>query len=136
MAQILAQNKMEELIRTLSLDSGPASSFQEGAPSVFPPEGPGSFQSSVLMEAEDVSAFAWIAEAKPSTDNAGRLDITLHVYVTQTRIRPQKASEPDRDFYVPDDWEWFSFKHALNDNSVEVITGKEKLRILSAVALP
>lgn len=135
MAQILAQSKMEELIRTLPSDPYLASSLDENGSSQILNKRPGSFQEYALMQAEDVSPFMWIAEAKPSTDNAGLLHVTLYVYVTQTRTKSEKASTPVNDFYVSEDRELFSFAHSLSDGAVEVINGKEKLRVSSAVAL-
>jgi len=136
MAQILAQSKMEELIRTISVDPKLGTSFgKDDSPRILNKE-PGSFPDLAYMQAEDVTPFRWLAEAKPAPGNPGILDLTLHIYVTRTRTKSDQASMPADDFYISDDREWFNFKRSLGDGSIEVITGKEKLRVSSAIALP
>jgi len=62
--------------------------------------------------------------------------LTLYIYVVDKRIKEEKSSEPIEDFHVSDDREHFTYIHTLSDGSVEVMRGKEKLRVSSAVALP
>jgi type II secretory pathway pseudopilin PulG len=136
MAQILAQAKMEEFIRTLPLETTPAFSPGDTGTSQFLNEIPASFDGLAYAESEDISPFRWVAEATPSVDNPGLLNLTLHVYVVEKRIKSQKSSTLVKDLYIPEDREWFSFTHSLSDGTVEVVNGKEKLRVSSAIALP
>ena len=136
MAQILAQAKMEELFRTLFSDTSPALPPGEaGAPRVLN-ERPGSFDDFAYAQSEDITPFRWVAEVKPSADNPVLLNLSLHVYITEKRIKSEKVSVPVEDFYISEDRERFSFTHTLSDGSVEVIHGKEKVRVSSAIALP
>lgn len=135
MAQILAQNKMEELIRTLPFDPKVTPLLEGGGSSKILNEGPASFQEYAFMQAEDVTPFRWIAEIQPLADNPSVIHVTLYVYVTQTRTKSEKASTPVDDFYVSEDRNLFSFARSLSDGTVEVINGKAKLRVSSAIAL-
>jgi len=136
MAQILAQSKMEELIRTISVDPSSRASFgNDDSPRILNRE-PGSFSEIASMQAEDASSFRWLAEAQPAPENPHVLNLTLYVYVIKIRTKSGQASMPSDEFYVSDDREWFNLKRSLDDATVEVITGKERLRVSSAVALP
>jgi type II secretory pathway pseudopilin PulG len=136
MAQMLAQSKMEELIRTFPDGAALTSSPEErGAPQLLN-DHPGTFADFVHAHPEDIEPFMWVAEAAPSQSNPKVSNLTLHVYMVTKRTKSEKASAPEQDFYVSDDREWFTFIHTLSDGSVEVLRGQEKLRISSAVALP
>ncbi len=136
MAQMLAQSKMEELIRTFPNEAALASSPKEAETPQLLNDRPGTFDDFVHAHPEDIEPFMWVAEAAPSQSYPKLSNLTLHVYVVTKRTKSEKASQPEQDFYVSDDREWFTFIHTLPDGSVEVLRGREKLRISSAVALP
>jgi hypothetical protein len=129
MAQILAQAKMEELIHTLST-VGPPKPLSDGETTILN-DGPGTFNDLALGQAEDIDPFKWLAEAAPSATNPNLVKLTLHVYVV--RKRPTESSG---EFFVSDDRERFSYWRTLPDGSIEVMVGKEKLEVASAVAIP
>jgi hypothetical protein len=128
MAQILAQAKMEELLLTL-----PGSEIKTSG---LLNEGPGNFADMAYGRSEDVDPFRWIAEVAPSKTNPNLMDLTLRIYVVGKRTKQEAPSAPVEDFYVSDGRERFSYTHVLPDGSVEVIVGKEKLVVSSAVAIP
>jgi type II secretory pathway pseudopilin PulG len=128
MSQILAQAKMEELVRTLSTDYDQ----REGLLN----ERPGSFGDLAFARPEDVSPFRWIAEVAQSETTPGLLEVTLRIYVVAKRIREEKPSEPVDDFYLREDRKRFTYQHMLHDGSLEVVSGKEKFTLSSAVAVP
>jgi hypothetical protein len=136
MAQILAQSKMEELIRTLSLDTQLPASLDDTGSGQILNERPGAFYAPAHIQAEDISPFRWIAEAEHAEATPGLLNVTLHVYSIRTRKKLEKASAPVEDFYISEDRNWFSFSHSLDDGTVEVVSGKKKLSVSSAIALP
>ena len=135
MAKVLAQQKLEELIRTIP--DGTVIAFPPGETQVpqLLNDRPGSFENLVNAHSEDVAPFRWMAEVSPSPANPSLLNLTLHVYVTDKRVKPEKATAPVEDFYISEDRERFTFIHTISGGSVEVIRGKEKLRISTAVAL-
>lgn len=135
MAKVLAQQKLEELIRTIP--DGTEIAFPPGEIQVpqFLSDRPGSFENFAYAHSEDVAPFRWMAEVSPSPGNPSLLNLTLHVYVTNKRIKPEKATAPVEDFYISEDRERFAFIHTISDGSVEVMRGEEKLRISTAVAL-
>ena len=128
MAQILAQAKMEELLLTLPNADPRASGILN--------EGPGNFVDMAYGRSEDVDPFRWIAEAAPSNTNPNLTELTLHIYVVGKRTKRETPSEPAEDFFVSDDRERFSYTYVLPDGSVEIIVGRQKLAVSSAVAIP
>ena len=136
MAQILAQGKMEELIRTISTEPLHTFSSDEASTSRFLKERPQPFDDIPYSSFQDTEPFMWVAEATPSARNPKLLNVTLHVYVVQKRTKPGTASVAPEDFFVSDNRERFTYTHTLGNGATEVFTGKEKLRISSAAALP
>ena len=137
MAQILAQAKMEGLIRTLSTDGAPAA----GVPgeTIVLNKGPGAFSDMAYGRSEDVDPFRWVAEATVSEANSKLLNLTLRVYVVKRRIKTEATEaggENVEDFFVSEDRERFTYTYLLPDGSVEVMVGRQKLVIASAVAIP
>ena len=136
MAQMLAQAKMEELLRTIPSGIPPAVPvYEAGTPTILN-DVPGRFDDPVPSHSEDVAGFRWLAGINASSHNPNLLNVTLHVYVIKRRAKLEKVSEPVRDFYIPENREWFTFTQTLDDGSVEVIRGREKTRISGAVAIP
>jgi type II secretory pathway pseudopilin PulG len=135
MAQILAQTKMEELLRTIPTDVTLGFPSGTTGASHLLSERPGTFDDLETTHSEDVSPFRWIAETTPAAHNPDLLNLTLHVYVIKRRLKIEKATEPVEDFYLPEDRGWFTFAHTLGDGSVEVIRGQEKVSISSAVSV-
>jgi type II secretory pathway pseudopilin PulG len=129
MAQMLAQAKMEELMLTLSTTGMPKTLSAEGKTILN--ETPGTFNDLALGQAEDIDPFKWVLEAAPSKTHPKLVELTLHVYVVRTR-----TTDSMREFFVSDDRERFSYSRAMPDGSIEIMAGKEKLRIVSAVAIP
>ena len=129
MAQILAQAKMEELIRTLSATGMPKALSDEGTTILN--DGPGTFNDLALGQAEDIEPFKWVVEAAPSNTNPNLMELTLHVYVVRKR-----TTDSIKEFFVSDDRERFSYSRVMPDGSIEIMAGKEKLKITSAVAIP
>ncbi len=136
MAQILAQARMEELMRTVSTNAH--LKFSSGGPgtSKLLNDVPGTFDDLAYGHSQNVEPFMWLAEAAPSPNNPKLVNVSLHVYVVTKRTKPQGSSLPAQDFYVSDDRKGFTLMHTLSDGSIEVIVGKERLRVTSAVALP
>lgn len=128
MAQILAQARMEELIRILSAGEGKTSGLLN--------DRPGTFYDMAYGQSEDVDPFKWIAEVAPLETNPKLLELTLRIYVVDRRSKSERTSESGEDFYVSEDLERFTYTHMLPDGSIEVMAGKEKLKISSAVAIP
>jgi hypothetical protein len=135
-AQLLAQTKMEELIRTIS--SEPSSAFSSGEASMprFLEERPQMFEDLSYARSGETDSFMWVAEATPSENNLKLLNVTLYVYAVKKRTGPAGASAVAESFIVSEDREQFTYAHALGGDAVEVISGKERLRISSAAALP
>jgi hypothetical protein len=129
MAKILAQARMEELIQTISTVGMPKALSDGGATILN--DGPGTFNDLALGQAEDIAPFKWVVEAAPSNTNPNLVELTLHVYVVRKR-----TTDSMREFFVSDDRERFSYSHVLPDGSIEIMAGKEKLKIVSAVAIP
>ena len=136
MAQILAQARMEELIRTIPAESTVIPPAEEGETSRILNERPGAFANVAYAHSEAIDPFRWVAEVAPSQNDPKLLGLKLYIYVVDKRIKEEKSSEPIEDFHVSDDREHFTYIHTLSDGSVEVMRGKEKLRVSSAVALP
>jgi len=135
MAQILAQTKMEELLRTTPTDATLRFPSRTTGASHLLSERPGIFDNIAHTHSEDVSPFRWVAEATPAAHNPDLLNLTLHVYVIKRRLKKEKTAEPVENFYLPEDRRWFTFAHTLGDGSVEVIRGTEKVSISSAVSV-
>jgi len=129
MAQILAQAKMEELIQTISTVGPPKPLAEEGT--IILNDGPGTFNDLALGQTEDIDPFKWLAEVAPSGTNPKLVELTLHVYVVRKR-----TTESEKEFFVSDDRERFSYWHVIPDGSIEIMVGKEKLKVASAVAIP
>ena len=137
MAQILAQAKMEELIRTISAGGAPTDGV--GAESTILNKGPGTFSDLAYGPSEDIDSFKWVAETTASEANPKLLELTLHVYVVKRRVKSEKAekaAEDIEDFYVSENRERFSYTYLLPNDSVEIMVGKEKMKVTSAVAIP
>jgi type II secretory pathway pseudopilin PulG len=135
MAQILAQTKMEELLRTIPTDVTLAFPSGTAGASHLLSERPENFDDIAHTHSEDVSPFRWVAEATPAAHNPDLLNLTLHVYVIKRRLKKEKTAEPVEDFYLPEDRGWFTFAQTLPDGSVEIIRGQEKVSISSAVSV-
>ena len=136
MAQILAQARMEELIRTIPSTAALKFSDEGSGTSKLLNDVPGTFDDLAYGHSENVDPFMWLAEAAPSPSNPKLVNVALHVYVVTKRTKPQGSSAQTQDFYVSDDRKGFTLTHTLSDGSVEVIVGKERLSVSSAVALP
>ncbi len=145
MAQILAQARVEELLMTIPAGAVTIPPGDEGLASRFLNERPGTFDDLAYSHSEDVSAFRWVAEAASSEADPKLLDLTLHVYVVKKRIREEKAAEPAKeeqvaqpteDFHVFENRKQFTYIHTLPDGSVEVMRGKQKITVSTAVAIP
>ena len=144
MAQILAQAKVEELLMTIPAGAVTIPPGDESLASRFLNERPGTFDDLAYSHSEDVSAFRWVAEAASSEADPKLLDLTLHVYVVKKRIREEEAAEPTEeqiaqpaeDFYVSENRKHFTYIHSLPDGSVEVMRGKQKITVSTAVAIP
>jgi len=145
MAQILAQARVEDLLRTIPTGAVTIPPGDEGLASRLLNERPGTFEDIAYSHSEDVSAFRWVAEAASSKADPKLLDLTLHVYVVKKRIREKEAAEPAKeeqvtqsteDFYVSEDRNHFTYIHTLPDGSVEVMRGKQKITVSTAVAIP
>jgi type II secretory pathway pseudopilin PulG len=138
MAQILAQAKMEGLIRTLSTQGAPAAEM--GGETVVLNNGPGIFNDVAYGRSEDIDPFRWVAEAKTSETNSKLLNLTLRVYTVRRRVKAdadgKDEGEDVEDFFVSEDKERFTYTYRLPDGSVEIMVGKQKLTVASAVALP
>jgi Tfp pilus assembly protein PilV len=134
MAQILAQAKMEELLRTLSTDGAPATGVTDGT--IVLNKGPGAFSDMAYGRSEDVDSFRWVAEATASEANPKLLNLTLRVYTIKRRIKTEAGEEDIEDFFVSEDRERLTYTHLLPDGSVEVLVGRQKLAVTSAVAIP
>jgi len=130
LAQILAQNKMEELARTLPADAGLHASphlFPE-LPAVFPDSGPAS--------APDASSLRWIAEMAPATHNPDLLNVSLYVYSISVRAGKREGGPSEQDFYLSEDRKRFTYIQPAESGGIEVIRGKEEFRVTSAMAVP
>lgn len=136
MAQILAQARMEELIRTFTPADALAPGTGEGDSPSLLNERPGTFEDMAYGLSEDIDPFKWIAEVNTSERNPKLLELTLHIYVVDRRTKSEKTSEPVEDFYLSEDRERFMYTYTLPDNSVEVMLGRQKLEVTSAVAIP
>ena len=135
-AQILAQAKMEELIRTIPTEPRLAFSSDEAAAPRFLEERPQRFEDVSYWHSEDADPFMWVAEAIPSENTPRLVNVTLHVYMVKSITRPEQAAAAPEDFFVSENRERFTYTRALGGGFEEVVTGKEKLRISSAAALP
>jgi type II secretory pathway pseudopilin PulG len=128
LAQILAQNKMEELLRTF-----PASAQSEAGISALN-ERPRIFEDFNALSPE-TSSFRWIAESMRAPHNPGLMTISLHVYEISSRpARTETVSE--QEFYLSDDRKRFTFFELAEDGSAQLVQGREKVRLTSAVAVP
>ncbi len=138
MAKILAQAKMEGLIRTLSINGAPMTGIT-GETTVLN-TGPGVFTDLAYGQSEDVDPFRWVAEVKASETNSKLLNLTLRVYTVRRRVKTgagaEDIEEGIEDFYISESRELFTYTYLLPDGSVEVMVGKQKLAVTSAVALP
>jgi type II secretory pathway pseudopilin PulG len=134
MAQILAQAKMEQLIRTLSADASPATGAAHET--IVLNEGPGAFNDMAYGQSEDVDPFRWVAEATASEANSKLLNLTLRVYTVKRRNKAEATGEDVEDFFVSEDRERFTYTYLLPDGSVEILLGRQKLAVTSAVAIP
>jgi type II secretory pathway pseudopilin PulG len=129
-AQILAQNEMEELLRTL-----PARAQASAQPvSGLLNERPAGFDSG--PDAPETSAFRWIAELISSPSNPKLMEITLHVYTVRTRPAQRGNVAADQEFFLSDDRERFTWFQPAEDGSISVMQGKEQVRLVSAAAIP
>ncbi|RJP75292.1 MAG: hypothetical protein C4532_00765 [Candidatus Abyssobacteria bacterium SURF_17] len=135
MAQILAQAKMEEIMRTLAAQAAPEASVGESGAPVFLRDRPSSFADFGSMHAEDTQPFMWLAEAIPSADTPRLFHVTLHVYMVEERPLLRRTLGAEEDFWLSENREEFTLIREAADGSPEVAQGKEKLRITSAVAL-
>lgn len=136
MAQVLAQAKMEEFLRTIPASPEAVLPGGGGRTSRVLNKKPGTFDDVAYAHSEDITPFRWVAEITSSEANPKLLGLTLYVYVIKKRVKEEKASEPTEDFQVSDDRKYFTYIHTLDDGSVEVMRGREKLRISTAMALP
>ncbi len=135
MAQILAQARMEELMRTIPSADLKFSDEGSGTSKLLN-DVPGTFDDLAYGHSANVEPFMWLAEATPSPNSPNLVNVALHIYVVTKRTKPQGSSSRAQDFYVSDDRKGFTLTRTLSDGSVEVIVGKERLSLSSAVALP
>ncbi len=136
MAQILAQVRMEELIRAIptgAIEIGPVE--QEHASRVLN-ERPGGFDDLAYAHSEDVSPYRWLAAVAPTQGDPKLLGLTLYVYSVRKKTKEEKSSEPVESFVLSEDRERFTYTHTMPDGTVEVVQGRERIRVSSAVALP
>lgn len=134
LAQILAQDKMEELVRTLPADI-PSVSSKGSAPFLLR-ERPAPFSDFGPASAAEVNSFRWIAEAAPAPHDPKLIYISLYVYTVSARPAKRESVEPGQEFYLSDDRTRFVYFQTAADGSTEVIQGKENLRLATAVAVP
>lgn len=128
-AQILAQNKMEELLRTVPAEIGlvgkPGARFLQERPAAFHESVPG---------VPEAGSFRWLAELAPAPQNPKLARLSLHVYTV--RSRPVKGEAAAEDFFISDDRKRFNFIQTTDDGSRQLIQGKEQLQLVTAVAVP
>lgn len=131
-AQILAQNKMEELLQTVpaegalpSGESGPR--LLNEMPLGFSDAAPGVPES---------DSFRWLAELAPAPHNPKLVDISLHVYAVRSRPAQGEGAALAQPFFLSDDKKRFTLVQAADDGSVEVMQGREQLRLVTAIAVP
>lgn len=134
LAKMVAQTKMEELLRTIPERTDLAPQVV-GEPLLLN-ERPGAFDHIAYGHSEDISPFMWVAETEVSKSHPKLLNVTLRVYLVNKRTQSGKSDAPVDDFFITDDRKRFTYKHSSLDGTVEVMTGKEKLSVASAVALP
>ncbi|MBI5115813.1 hypothetical protein HZA56_05025 [Candidatus Poribacteria bacterium] len=131
MAQMLGQAKMEDLMR--SVPAQQPLDFSEESVRLLN-DRPGTFEEFASANPEDISPFMWIAEAGLSPQSNKLVNLTLHVY--SVRKRTKEGESPKEDFNLSDSRKTFTLVHTLADGSLELMRGKEELRLSSAVALP
>jgi type II secretory pathway pseudopilin PulG len=129
-AQILAQNKMEELLRTVPAEVGlvgkPGARFLHERPSAFHESVPG---------VPEAGSFRWLAELTPAPNNPKLARLSLHVYAVRSRpVKGEAAAE--KDFFVSDDRKRFNLIQTVDDGSRQIVQGKEQIQLLTAVAVP
>jgi type II secretory pathway pseudopilin PulG len=135
MAQILAQNQMEKLVRTVPTDT--PSFFSADQPPRLLNERPERFGESAPAGETDADSFRWIAEVAPVAHNPKLMNLSLYVYT----ISVQPASQSEKSLLpgqmrLLDDKRRFVYVESAADGSAEVIQGKENLRLTTAVAIP
>jgi type II secretory pathway pseudopilin PulG len=128
LAQILAQNKMEELLRTV-----PASAQSEAGLWALN-DRPRNFDDSSVVSPE-AGSFRWIAESMQASHNPRLMTISLHVYEVSSRPAKTEAVS-EQGFYLSDDRKRFTFFELAEDGSAQLVQGKEKVCLTSAVAVP
>jgi type II secretory pathway pseudopilin PulG len=129
-AQILAQNKMEELLRTapaeIDLVGKPGARFLQERPAAFHESVPG---------VPEAGSFRWLAELTPAPQNPKLAHLSLHVYAVRSRpVKGEAAAE--EDFFVSDDRKRFNLIQTADDGSRQIIQGKEQIQLITAVAVP
>ncbi|RJP20534.1 MAG: hypothetical protein C4520_11230 [Candidatus Abyssobacteria bacterium SURF_5] len=130
LAQILAQNQMEEILRNFPAQTALA---QTGGPRLLQ-DFPGRFRD-FSLDSSEVSSFRWIAEILPASHNPKLATITLHVYAITSREVKGGAVSSEPEFFLSDDRKRFSLIQPGEDGSSEIVQGKEALHIVTALAV-
>ena len=136
MAQLLAQAKMEELIRKLPAEGLTFETGDNGSAAKLLGERPAPFENLSDIRGEDLTPFMWVAEAAPAEQETGLANVNVYVYTVTSRIKDNPAPETEDDVYVSDDREWFTIMNALDNGKTEVLHGRREFTLSSAVALP
>ena len=135
MAQILAQAKMEELMRTLATQVLTETQVGESGMPVLLHDRPSSFVNFESTYSEDTQPFMWLVETSPSPHTPRLLNVTLYIYLVEERLLPEGTPGAEESFSLSENRDEFTLIREASDGSTEVVRGKEKLRITSAVAL-
>lgn len=135
MAQILAQAKMEELLRTLPQQPSLTLAADKSGVERFLSGRPGTFEDT-YSHTQIVEPFMWVAEAVPSSEDKSLLQLTLYVYTVTSWTRSEQTQGAQEDFYLPEHREHFNLITPLADGSVEITRGKLKLTLSTVTARP